>query len=334
MTPSIRLVTTWSGALPDYLPLFFGTVARNPTIEFLFVADSPQPDALPENVRWIERSLPELLTGMGERLGCDLSRTKPFKLCDLRPAYGVALADLFDGCDFWGNVDCDLVLGDLRRFATNERLAAHDVLSFKGSRFVHGPLTFWRNREAINRLYERAHWQEIFTADKHYAFDETCRRWGEDRQPRSVADRRARGEVESNTDVVYTAAAEGLVRIYDGPHIVETKPRGQGPPFALRWKRGRLFNTVGNRELAFFHLHWVKSDPARGDPPYRLPAWHWDALPDEFGITRDGIGPIDDAFGVARKKAIAYEVRGLAGNAVTAPIQRARRIAGRLLGRG
>ena len=296
MSPSIRLITVWSGTLPTYLPLFFGTAAHNPTIEFLFVADSPQPYSLPANVRWIQRSMADSLSTMGDRLGCDLSNVTPFKLCDLKPAFGVALADLLDGCDFWGHVDCDLILGDLRAFATDQRLAGYDVLSFKGRGFVHGPLTLWRNREDINRLYQRADWRQVFETEDYLGFDETGKRWYAARRPTPVAERRARGEVACITDVVYVAAEEGTVRIYDGDHIVETKPRAQKLDLALRWERGRLARAVGNQPLGFFHIHWAKSDAERGDPAYVFPPWHWDELPDRFGITRQGIGLIDRAY--------------------------------------
>ena len=290
---SIRLVTTWSGPLPKYLPLFLGTAAHNPTVEFLFVADSPQPYALPSNVRWVERSLPDLLNGMSDRLGCDLRRAEPFKLCDVRPAFGVALADLLEGCDFWGNVDCDLVLGNLRAFATDERLANHDILSFKGRRYVHGPLTLWRNDEAINRIYELADWRRTFEAAEYLGFDETCKRWGSDRNPRTVAERRARGEMACISDVVYTMPPEIAPRIYDGNHIEEGEP--YRPPYALRWEDGTLYDTVRRHPLAFYHLLWTKRDPT-----YELPEWRWDELPDRFGITRRTIGLVGFNFYTTR----------------------------------
>lgn len=297
---SIRLVTTWSGPLPRYLPLFLGTASRNPEIEFLFVADSPQPYALPPNVRWVERSLPDLLDGMSDRLGCDLRQAEPFKLCDVRPAFGVALADLLEGCDFWGNIDCDLVLGDLRAFATDERLGGHDILSFKGRRYVHGPLTLWRNDETVNRLYKRADWRRVFEADEYLGFDETCKRWGSDRlPPRTVAERQAQGEVPSISDVVYTMPEEAAPRIYDGNHIEEGEPHR--PPYALRWQDGELYDTVRRRPLAFYHLLWTKRDLT-----YSFPDWRWDELPERFGISRQRVGPIGPAFYATQLCAIGH----------------------------
>jgi hypothetical protein len=317
MTPSICLVTTWGGAPPPYLPLFFATAAHNPTIDFVFVADSPQPYPVPSNVRWVHQSMPDMLASMGARLGCDLSRSAPYKLCDLRPGFGVAFADLLDGYHFWGHVDCDIVLGDLRAFATDEVLAAHDVLSFKGRGFIHGPLTLWRNTEGMNCLFERADWRQIFETEEYLGFDEVGKRWSSSlaRRPVPVAERRARGEVACATDLVYEAAAEGWVRIYDHGHVVETKPRQEVPFLALRWERGKLTNTVGGQPLAYFHIHWAKSDPSRGDPAYVLPPWHWDTMPERFGITREGIRPIDAAFHLTRLRTVLhpYEQAMIAG---------------------
>ena len=309
--PSIRLVTLWGGPLPKYLPLFLGTAARNPTVEFVFVADSPQPYVVPRNVRWVEMSMPDLLSAMGSRLGCDVSRAAPYKLCDLKPAFGVALADLLDGCDFWGHVDCDIVLGDLRAFANEEQLARNDVLSFWGHGFIHGPLTIWRNVDNINQLYRRADWRQAFEADDYVGFDETGKRWSRAaRRPIPVAERRARGELACITDVVYEAAAQGSVRVYDQLHIVQARPRAQRQKIALRWKGRGLTKAEDGEPLAFFHIHWAKSDAERGDPAYVLPAWRWDELPEQFAITRRHIGVIDTTFRVAYVNSLAATLSG------------------------
>ena len=314
--PTIRLVTVWSGPLPRYLPLFLGTAASNPTVEFVFVADAPPPGDLPSNVRWVERSFAALRRSLEERLGCDLSEATPFKLCDLRPAYGVGFADLLAGCDFGGSIDCDTVLGDLRSFATDERLDEHDVLSFKGNGFVHGPLTMWRNTGTVNRLYERTDWRQVFEVADYLGFDETCKRWDSEAGVLPVAVRVERGQVPSISDVVHEAAADGIVAVYDGRHIVETKPRRQVPHLALLWNRGSLVDAVNGQSVAFFHIHWAKSDAERGDPVYELPAWGWDELPPRFGITRRRIGRVDTAFAAdwarAATKALGGRVKAVA----------------------
>ena len=329
MTPSIRLVTVWSGPPPPYLPLFFGTAAHNPTVEFVFVADTPAPGALPPNVRWVWRPFPDLLAGMGRRLGCDLGAATPYKLCDLKPALGVALGDVLEGADFWGHVDCDVVLGDLRAFVPAERLAAHDVLAFAGHGIVHGPLTLWRNREPVNRLYERADWRAVFEAPEYLGFDETGHRWNDALDRASVAERRARGETASMTDVVCEAVERGEVRFFDANHQLHALTRARTPRLALVWERGALTDTVWRRPLAYFHLLLAKGDAEREGVPYGYPPWRWDELPERFGITRDGVGPVDVAFRRAQAEARYRAARGRLSRAVRRRVPGLLRLTGR-----
>lgn len=301
--PKIRLIVVWSGNLPNYFPIFLGTAARNRTIDFAVFSDAKAPDRLPENVQWFCGSHAERVAQMGQQLDCNLDHVAPFKLCDLRPAFGVAFSEALAGYDFWGSIDCDTVLGDLRAFATDQRLNQFDILSFKGRGFIHGPLTLWRNCDRINGLYREADWRRVFAAEEYLGFDETGKRWGGDRLPRSVAERLARNEVPCISDIVYKTAETGRVTVYDGDHIVETKPLKQVPFLAMTWKHGRLRNSVDGRPLAFFHIHWAKSDANRGDPEFQLPSWDWERFPDCFKITRRRIGAGNLEFSRALLKA-------------------------------
>ena len=182
MQHSVKLITIWSGPLPGYLPIYFGTVNKNPTIDFIFVADSPEPGPLPKNIQWIEMSFPGLLGYFGENIGCNVSGAIPFKMCDFKPAFGDAFKDVLNDCDFWGHIDCDVVLGDLRFFLSQDRLENYDILFFKGHGFIHGPLTLWRNSSYVNQLYQRSPWQEIFKSDQYVGFDETGKAVGEEHE--------------------------------------------------------------------------------------------------------------------------------------------------------
>lgn len=296
--PRLALVTLWSGPLPSYLPLFLLTAGANRTVDFVFVADSPAPPDLPENVRWVERSLDRLVDGMSHRLDCRLDVRGGYKLIDLRPTFGVSLADLLDGYDFWGSLDCDTVLGDVRTFASDERLADHDVLCFRGRGFTHGPLTVYRNADAVNRLFELApDWRETVSDPVFRVFDEACRRQRIAGEALPPAERLARGERVSMTDVVFSEARAGRLRLYDEDHVVESDPRRF--PTRLRYERGRLYDEApvrqcyadralhvepqsGSREILFYHLLRAKRDPL-----FHIPTWS--TLPERFAITRAGV---------------------------------------------
>lgn len=220
------------------------------------------------------------------------------KLCDLKPMFGVVFEDLIEEYEFWGHVDCDMILGDLAEFLSNDELSSHDILMLRGRSFVHGPLTVYRNNEHINHLYKQAPcWRDTIAERKVWGFDEVCKRFGESLSIASPADRHERGERVSMTDIVFTTAANGKIRVFDEDYVRETPPGRI--PIKMRYERGKLFDDAPvvirtengklslvpqpePREIAYFHLIFAKSDPA-----FHLPDWK--TLSDQFVIDRSGV---------------------------------------------
>ncbi|GAB5536475.1 MAG: hypothetical protein Rubg2KO_27240 [Rubricoccaceae bacterium] len=285
MTNRVRLLTVWSGPLPSYLPLFLMTAGRNPEFEFVFVADSPAPvdrlrHGLPENVIWVERSYAELFSQIGDQLDIPTRGLKPLKLCDFKPTFGHVFRDLFGDTDFWGHIDCDILLGHLGRFITDDVLNTHDVLGLRGRGFTHGPLTLYRNTESVNSLFaEAAHWKQTLSNPNVLGFDESCGWWawrGQTRPPDAP---------DSMTDVIYRAVSAGRASNYDENHINEEHHRF-GPLF-IRWNDGTLTDLHHDREIAYYHLVHSKKDPF-----FYIPAW--DALPSSFHVNKYGIQTGDE----------------------------------------
>jgi hypothetical protein len=109
---------------------------------------------------------------VSQRLNIDFAPTQAYKLCDIRPAFGLIHADRLEGYDFWGFGDIDLVYGDLRRYFTADRLAAYDLYSTHERR-VAGHLCLIRNTERKRQLFRKIKdWEARFTDQKHHALDE------------------------------------------------------------------------------------------------------------------------------------------------------------------
>lgn len=216
---------------------------------------------------------------MGRRLGINTRFYEPYKMCDLKPTFGISQRDVIDNSDFWGHVDCDMVLGDLGAFLSEDVLRKNDIVSLRGRGFVHGPLTLYRNTDAINRLYERAgQWRQTLSNPQYLGFDETGGWWpwkGQSRPP---------GTPESFTDVVLRASETGEVRWYDEDHVKESRPH---KGMRVRWTRCNGRETMvdeNGQPIAYYHLLTAKSDPA-----FRMPAWSLDAFPDHFVVTERGV---------------------------------------------
>lgn len=296
--PSIALVTVWSGPLPAYLSLFLATAGANSDIDFFFVADQPVPGPLPSNVTWVEQSWGDIRKRVGESVGLDVPVSDPYKSCDFKPVFGLAFEDLVGTYDFWGHVDCDMVLGNIRQFVTHDILNEYEVVTLRGKGFIHGPLSIFKNVQKINDLYLRAEgWEDAFTDPEHWSFGETggWYGWWRDGTSRYSEAGRPADTRASMTEVTHAAAAKGELKWYDvdvcnelgtqrhfyisdNPKRIKIIDRIK----SMNWSLGRLSRS-GN-DIAFYHLIFAKLDPA-----FRVPDIDPCKPPESFQITRKGV---------------------------------------------
>lgn len=135
--PSIRLVVPYFGARPSYFPLVVRSMAANPDVDWLLLTDAPVPGA-PPNLTVQRCDFPDLVTRVQRSFDFPLAIESPYKLCDLRPAFGEVFADELAGCDFWGHCDLDVLFGRVREHLPAEAFAADKVL-------VQGNFALYRN---------------------------------------------------------------------------------------------------------------------------------------------------------------------------------------------
>lgn len=170
--PSIRLLMPFFGRWPYWMPLFLTSCRFNPTIEWLFYTDCGPLPNLPPNVELRHMSFDEYCRLVSERLELDFQPSGPYKLCDIRPAYGLIHRDDLGGVDFWGWGDVDVIYGQLREYYDPVRLARHDLYSTH-SRRVSGHLCLVRNTERMRQAFRHIpDWQALFAEPAHRAVDE------------------------------------------------------------------------------------------------------------------------------------------------------------------
>lgn len=159
-------------ALRNYFDLFVESCGNNPTIDFLFFTDSSFASKY-SNFRVIHTSLEKIKADIVEfyKGEVDVSLTCGIKTTDFFPAFGEIYRDLFSGYDFWGYLDNDIILGDLRSFLTEDILQKYDKIS-PTSHF-----SLLRNTPRLNSLYRtkignKEPWKEAFRAKGTMAFAE------------------------------------------------------------------------------------------------------------------------------------------------------------------
>lgn len=128
-TPSILVLFPYFGTLPEWFDLFHYTLLRNPSIDFLFFTDIDLKAYKAPNVDYIPMRLDEYAQLASLKIGIPIELKSSYKICDLRPFFGVIHEEHIKGYDFYGHGDVDLLFGDVRSFYWNEILNKYDVLS-------------------------------------------------------------------------------------------------------------------------------------------------------------------------------------------------------------
>lgn len=171
---SIIVILPYFGRLPNYFRLWLSSCSYNETIDFLILTDDDVSRyKYSPNVRFVSTSFEEFRAKAQEAFDFPLEIVRPYKLCDLKPFYGRILKDYVDGYDFWGHCDCDLIFGNIRKFATEKILSACD--KFLG----HGHFSLYRTCSSsfdevlsFTKVRGKYDFRKILSDSKNFAFDE------------------------------------------------------------------------------------------------------------------------------------------------------------------
>jgi hypothetical protein len=249
----ILVLMPYFGRWPEWLFLYLETCRYNPTIDWMFFTDCGSVAEAPANVRFVRMSFADLQSLASNKLGLPVALNRPYKLCDLRPAYGKVFEEFLDGYAFWAFGDLDVVYGNLREALTQEILR-HDLISFHEDH-ISGHLCLFRNNEMTRSLYARvAGFAVSLTSDRYDINDELLfpnRKGWSDRQ--KYLDR-----LSSERLSIFTHES------FSTPFSLH-KPWTNGKfrfPKEWTWKQGRLRNDLdGSRGFPYLHFtHWKTGD--------------------------------------------------------------------------
>lgn len=144
----------------------------NASIHWIFYTDCGALENCPPNVDIKSVTFSQYYLLVSQKLDIDFKPLHPYKLCDIRPAYGLIHENDLSKYDFWGYGDIDLVYGNIRQFLTAERLAAKDVFSTHSTR-TSGHFCLIRNCEDLKFAFQKIpKWRQKFAMQQHLAMDE------------------------------------------------------------------------------------------------------------------------------------------------------------------
>jgi hypothetical protein len=149
-------------------------VAVNSTIDFLLVTDQEMSNFhIPSNLEVRNCLFKDMQNLIHRKIGdwCVLDR--PYKLADYKPTYGLLFEEDLVNYDWFGWCDTDMILGDLRRFLTKDRLNQTDKIG-EGGMFV-----LMRNNDDCKNYFAKEYptwhvnYREAFSSKASFQFDET-----------------------------------------------------------------------------------------------------------------------------------------------------------------
>lgn len=143
----IVLFMVYYGLVPNYFSFWLESVKNNPTINFLLISDCIEQKGLPENVKLHFMTFEQLKRKLQSKFNFKISLKNPARISQFRPAFAYIFPEIVKEYDFWGFVECDLILGDIRKFITDDLLERYDKF------FKLGHLQLFRNTQRINQLF-------------------------------------------------------------------------------------------------------------------------------------------------------------------------------------
>ena len=149
---SIAILIPYFGKWPEWISLYFNSVERNSSIDFHFITDCDTSVSSASNVFFYEMSFDQYVSNAQEKIGIPLNIPNPYKICDLRPMFGIIHSEIIEKYNFFGWTDVDLLFGNIREFYTDEILASYEVFSTHAKR-ISGHFALFKNTHENRTKY-------------------------------------------------------------------------------------------------------------------------------------------------------------------------------------
>lgn len=229
----ICVLICYFGEWPWYFDYFIHSCKFNLTIDFVIITDNVYEKQMSANVTIINKTLEEVRLMASKKLGLNVCIDNAYKLCDLKPAYGLIFSELLSGYDFWAQSDIDIIYGDIRAFMNDEILSSYDFISVRHD-YTTGCFALYKNNSLINNLFKNsADYVKIFTSSEHFCFDE-CNHVHPLLEDGSKTIFEVETQIESFTHVIKAAELEGQIKAHFDFIIIE------GLPGQLKFVNGKI----------------------------------------------------------------------------------------------
>jgi hypothetical protein len=168
----IALLIPYFGKWPEWIELYFNSIERNSTIDFHFFTNCDSSISSSKNVFFHQMTFEEYKENAQNYLNVAINIPNPYKICDLRPFFGIIHQETIKNYDFFGWTDVDVLFGDIRSFYSDNILNQYEVLSTHKTR-LSGHLALLRNNEKHRTIgYKIYNWKQTLQNPNFVGIDE------------------------------------------------------------------------------------------------------------------------------------------------------------------
>lgn len=167
------VVLPYFGKFKPSIVLYLESCNRNSEVDFYIFTDCEVPDTVKtgRNIKWIKSSLNKVNELIYNKLSFDIKLEKAYKLCDIKPFYGLIFADYLKNYEYWGFGDTDVIYGDLTTFLNKINYSAYDKINWMGHLcFVRNEP--WCNSVVLKDTQGTISAKEVLLTENNLGFDE------------------------------------------------------------------------------------------------------------------------------------------------------------------
>jgi hypothetical protein len=168
----IGIIIIYYGIKPLWFDYYLLTCSRNTEIDWIFFSDHFPSQNISNNIHYNQMTIGAFNALASEKLGLTIYIKNPYKICDLRPAFGIVFSDYLKLYDYWGYGDIDVMYGNFSRVLPLSEIVKYDIISTDVN-FIPGHLCILKNTQIINQLFlDSPIYKTIFQSRLYYGFDE------------------------------------------------------------------------------------------------------------------------------------------------------------------
>lgn len=237
----ICILIPYFGSFPKTFEYWLLSASKNPSIDFFIFTDQEIVENKYNdfsNIKFIKMEKAGMINLIKNTINLYLPNLLPYKLCDLRPAFGEIFNDYVSGYDFWGFCDVDVVFGNIRKFITDDLLKKYEKIS------CFGHFQLFKNNYKINHIYKKIkNYDSIVSSSASFAADElffskVCRSLG----------------VKEFVSRTFFCDVDYLHYSFRNAHI-SCDDIGY---FIFHWENGKLIAKTKTKEIELLYCHLQK----------------------------------------------------------------------------